>query len=29
MTMTDIIISIDSNGIKVTNRGQWMSEKVE
>ncbi|MDR4491774.1 MAG: IS5 family transposase [Candidatus Nitrosocosmicus sp.] len=23
----DLIISIDSTGIKVTNRGQWMSEK--
>ena len=23
----DLIISIDSTGIKVTNRGQWMNEK--
>ena len=23
----DIIIAIDSTGIKVTNRGQWMQEK--
>jgi hypothetical protein len=23
----DLIISIDSTGIKITNRGQWMSEK--
>ena len=23
----DLIISIDSTGIKVTNRGQWMDEK--
>ena len=23
----DIIVSIDSTGIKVTNRGQWMNEK--
>src|SRR3954465_6565371 len=23
----DIIIAIDSNGIKVTNRGQWMQEE--
>ena len=23
----DLIIAIDSTGIKVTNRGQWMSDK--
>ena len=23
----DLIIAVDSTGIKVTNRGQWMSDK--
>ena len=27
MSDKDIIIAIDSTGIKVTNRGQWMQEK--
>ena len=25
----DIFIAIDSTGIKVTNRGQWMSDNME
>ena len=27
MMMMSIIIAIDSTGIKVTNRGQWMQDK--
>jgi hypothetical protein len=27
MMMMSIIISVDSTGIKVTNRGRWMNEK--
>ena len=27
MMMENIVIAIDSTGIKVTNRGQWMRDK--